>query len=86
MPEFCKAVADMGLTAIDLLGEADWPVVRDFGLICSMGNAGGGSIPDGLNVKANHDSIVTELRAADPEGEGDAGSQRDHLLRQPARA
>lgn len=58
MPQFCKAVADMGLTAIDLLGEADWPVVRDYGLICSMGSGGGGSIADGLNVKANHDAIV----------------------------
>jgi hydroxypyruvate isomerase len=48
----------MGLTAIDLLGEADWPVVRDYGLICSMGSGGGGSIQDGLNVKANHDAIV----------------------------
>ena len=45
MPEFCKAVADMGLTAIDLLDEPDWAVVRDYGLICSMGYAGGGSIP-----------------------------------------
>jgi len=24
LPEFCHAVADMGLTAIDLLEEADW--------------------------------------------------------------
>src|SRR5207237_139215 len=58
MPEFCKAVADMGLTAIDLLEEPDWAVVRDHGLVCSMAYAGGGSIRDGLNVKANHDAIV----------------------------
>ena len=56
----------MGLTAIDLLGEADWPVVRDYGLICSMGNAGGGSIPDGLNVKANHDDIVRNFERLIP--------------------
>ena len=37
LPDLAKAVADMGLTAIDLLGEADWAVVRDYGLICSMG-------------------------------------------------
>jgi hydroxypyruvate isomerase len=66
MPEFCEAVAAMGLTAIDLLGEADWPVVRDHGLICSMGNAGGGSIPDGLNVKANHDNIVRNFERLIP--------------------
>jgi hydroxypyruvate isomerase len=58
MPEFCKAVAGMGLTAIDLLNEPDWAIVHDFGLICSMGYAGGGSIANGLNVKANHDEIV----------------------------
>ena len=58
MPEFCKAVAGMGVPAVDLLPEADWAVVRDFGLICSMGNAGGGSIADGLNVRSNHDRIV----------------------------
>jgi hydroxypyruvate isomerase len=58
LPDLCKAVAGMGLTAIDLLGEADWAVIRDHGLICSMGSAGGGSIANGLNVKANHDAIV----------------------------
>jgi len=66
MPEFCKAVAGMGLTAIDLLDEPDWAVVRDFGLVCSMGNAGGGTIRDGLNVKANHDGIVRNSRRRFP--------------------
>jgi hydroxypyruvate isomerase len=66
MPEFCKACADMGLTAIDLLEEADWAVVRDHGLICSMGYAGGGSIRDGLNVKANHDAIVKNFEQKIP--------------------
>ncbi len=66
MPEFCKAVAAMGIPAIDLLNEPDWAIVRDFGLVCSMGNAGGGSIPDGLNVKANHDKIVSNLEQSIP--------------------
>jgi hydroxypyruvate isomerase len=66
MPEFCKAVAEMGLTAIDLLDEPDWAIVRDHGLICSMGNAGGGTIRDGLNVKANHDGIVRNFEQKIP--------------------
>jgi hydroxypyruvate isomerase len=66
MPEFCKAVADMGLTAIDLLEEPDWAIVRDHGLICSMAYAGGGSIRDGLNVKANHDAIVRNFEEKIP--------------------
>ena len=61
MPEFCKAVADMGLTAVDLLQEKEWPIVAEYGLICSMGYGGGGSIPDGLNDPANHDKIVSGL-------------------------
>jgi len=66
MPDFCKAVKDMGLTAIDLLDEAEWTVVRDHGLICSMGYAGGGSIRDGLNVRANHDAIVRNFEEKIP--------------------
>jgi hydroxypyruvate isomerase len=66
MPEFCKAVAAMGLTAIDLLEEKDWSIVRDHGLICSMAYAGGGTIPDGLNVRANHDAIVKNFEQKIP--------------------
>ena len=66
LPDLCKAVAAMGLTAIDLLGEADWAVIRDHGLICSMGSAGGGSIANGLNVKANHDAIVKNFEQKIP--------------------
>src|SRR6185369_7811439 len=35
LPEFAKIVADMGLTAIDLLNEEQWSVVKPYGLICS---------------------------------------------------
>ena len=56
----------MGLTAIDLLEAPDWQVVRDHGLVCSMGYGGGGSIRDGLNNPANHDRIVNNLIAAMP--------------------
>jgi len=66
MPEFCRACADMGLTAIDLLEEPEWKVAADHGLICSMGYAGGGSIRDGLNVKANHDAIVRNFELSIP--------------------
>ena len=61
LPDLCRAAAEMGLVAIDLLEEKDWATPAEFGLVCSMGYAGGGSIPDGLNVKANHDAIVKGL-------------------------
>jgi hydroxypyruvate isomerase len=66
LPEFCRAVAEMGLTAVDLLEEAEWPVARQHGLVCSMGYAGGGSIRDGLNARANHDAIVRNFTQTIP--------------------
>ncbi len=64
--DFARACADMGLTAIDLLDEPDWNVVREFGLVCSMGYAGGGTIADGLNNPANHDAIVRNFERTIP--------------------
>jgi hydroxypyruvate isomerase len=71
LPDLCRAAADIGLSAIDLLEEPDWPIVRQFGLICSMGYAGGGSIPDGLNVKANHNAIVANFERLIPRAEAE---------------
>ena len=65
-PEFFKAVADMGLPAVDLLAPEQWPVVRDYGLVCSLGWKVGGDIPNGLNDPANHDAIVKGMVAALP--------------------
>jgi hydroxypyruvate isomerase len=66
LPDFCKAVAGLGLTAIDLLTEAEWPVAREHGLVCSMGSGFGGTIGNGFNVKANHDKIVADLERGIP--------------------
>jgi hydroxypyruvate isomerase len=66
LPDLCRAVAAMGVPAIDLLEATDWPVVREHGLVCSMGYGGGGTISDGLNNPANHDRIVANLTAAMP--------------------
>jgi hydroxypyruvate isomerase len=66
LPELCKAVAEIGLTAIDLVDEEDWPVLKEHGLVCSMGWRMGGDIPNGLNDPANHDLIVNGLLGALP--------------------
>ncbi len=64
--EFYRAVADMGLTAVDLLEEPEWSVVREYGLVCSMGYGGGGTIENGLNVRSHHDAIAAGLQASIP--------------------
>jgi hydroxypyruvate isomerase len=67
LPDLCKTVAEMGLTALDLVDEKDWPVLADHGLVCSMGwRTSPGGIPDGLNDARNHDAIVNGLIDAMP--------------------
>src|SRR5438132_11075427 len=53
LPEFCRAIAEMGLPAIDLLEEPDWQVPRDHGPVVPMPRAGSGSLPDRLRVTGN---------------------------------
>jgi hydroxypyruvate isomerase len=63
---FCRSVADMGLTAVDLLTPDEWPVAREFALTCSMGSGLGGPIEHGINDPANHEKIVSSLRDGIP--------------------
>ena len=58
----------MGLAGIDLLASDDWPIVRQNGLVCSMGYAAirDDFIPRGFNDPANHDLLVGELERALP--------------------
>jgi hydroxypyruvate isomerase len=56
-----ERVSEMGLAAIDLLGEQEWPVVLKYGLVCSMGG-GICSIKDGMNRKENHAQIEANFR------------------------
>ena len=68
LPDLCKAGKTMGLAGIDLLAPEDWPIVRQNGLVCSMGYAAirDDFIPRGFNDPANHDLLVGELERALP--------------------
>jgi hydroxypyruvate isomerase len=68
LPEFCRACAAMGLQAIDLLQPEDWAVVREHGLICSMGypTARRDFISTGFNNPANHPMLLRELERTIP--------------------
>ncbi len=68
LPDLCKAGKAMGLAGIDLLAPEDWPIVRENGLVCSMGYAAirNDFIPRGFNDPANHDLLVGELERALP--------------------
>jgi hydroxypyruvate isomerase len=62
LDELCKRGVEMGLKAIDLLEVAEWDVPRRYGLICSMGYAGGGDIPHAMNRTENHAKIEEAFR------------------------
>ncbi|HEX4277257.1 MAG TPA: TIM barrel protein [Bryobacteraceae bacterium] len=65
MQDCCRHAAQLGIKGFDLIGPADWPLLKKYGLVPSMYPPGpGGSIPDALNKKENHDRLEKLLSAA----------------------
>jgi hydroxypyruvate isomerase len=62
LEDLCAYSAKIGLVGIDLLDVKDWEVPNRYGLICTMGYAGGGTIPKALNRVENHDAIEAAFR------------------------
>src|SRR6476469_8685631 len=65
LPEFCRACKAMDIVAIDLLLPEEWGIVRDAGLVSSMGypTKRQDFIPTGFNNPANHAMLLRELEA-----------------------
>ena len=63
LPEFARQAKQIGLAAIDLLQPDDWPIVRDAGLLCSMGypTKRRDFLTSGFNDPSKHDMLVDEL-------------------------
>ena len=66
LDQLCAFGAQIGLRGIDLLQPEEYEVPRRYGLICTMGYAGAGTIPDALNRIENHAAIEASLRANIP--------------------
>ncbi|MGH9540038.1 MAG: hydroxypyruvate isomerase family protein [Terriglobales bacterium] len=62
LDQLCAYAAQIGLKAVDLLNPEDYEVPRRYGLVCSMGYAGGGEIPSALNRVENHARIEEGFR------------------------
>jgi hydroxypyruvate isomerase len=62
LEQLCEYSAHIGLKAVDLLEVSEWEIPRRYGLICSMGYAGGGDIPHALNRVENHAKIEENFR------------------------
>ena len=61
----CKEAARQGCKGYDLIGPADWPTLKKYGLIPTMYPPGpGGTIPESLNRKENHERLEKAMHAA----------------------
>jgi hydroxypyruvate isomerase len=58
--------ASIGLRGVDLLQPDDYEIPRRYGLICTMGYAGGGEINNALNRVENHAAIEHAFRTNIP--------------------
>ena len=62
LDQLCAYAAQIGLKGVDLLEVNEWEVPHRYGLICTMGYAGGGTIKDALNRTENHAAIEEAFR------------------------
>ncbi len=64
--QLADAAAKMGLKGVDLLQPDQYELPRQYGLVCTMGYAGGGDIKSALNRVENHSSIEQAFRTNIP--------------------
>ena len=62
LEELCALSAKIGLKGIDLLQPEEWSFPRRYGLVCTMGYAGGGDIGNAMNRVENHAAIEEAFR------------------------
>src|SRR6186997_1951009 len=71
MEDMCREAARLGIKGFDLIGPADWPTLKKYGLVPSMYPGGpGGSIASALNRKDNHERLLGLMNAAIDEAAG----------------
>ncbi|MBW4026479.1 hydroxypyruvate isomerase family protein [Acidipila rosea] len=66
LEQLCEFAAHNGLVGIDLLEVPEFEIPRRYGLICTMGYAGGGTIASALNRTENHAAIEAAFRTNIP--------------------
>ena len=62
LDELCEQSAKIGLQGIDLLQPDEYEIPKRYGLVCALGYAGAGDIPNALNRTENHDAIEKALQ------------------------
>jgi hydroxypyruvate isomerase len=62
LDQLAEYAAKIGLRGVDLLQPDEYEVPRRYGLVCTMGYAGGGEIKNALNRAENHAAIEDGFR------------------------
>jgi hydroxypyruvate isomerase len=64
--ELCIAAKKIGLVGIDLVGPADWPMLKKYDLLSTMCNGAEINLVDGWNNKKNHAQLIKNYSAMIP--------------------
>ena len=64
--QLAEYAANIGLRGVDLLQPDEYEIPRRYGLVCTMGYAGGGEIGKALNRMENHAAIEQAFRTNIP--------------------
>jgi hydroxypyruvate isomerase len=59
--EMCRHAAELGVVGMDTIPVQDWPTLKKYGLIPTMGPTGGVTFQDGLIRKELHDSLEKSM-------------------------
>ena len=81
----CREAARLGIKGYDLIGPADWPTLKKYGLVPTMSQFPGSTIPDGLNTIANHAALEKAMNAAIDEAAANGVPNRGRLAAPPSR-
>jgi hydroxypyruvate isomerase len=60
----CQEAVRLGIKGYDLIGPADWPMLKKYGLVPTMYQFQGSAIADALNAKQNHAALEKSMNAA----------------------
>jgi hydroxypyruvate isomerase len=66
LDDLCASAAQMGLLGVDLLQPEEYEVPKRHGIICTMGYANAGTIPEAMNRMEHHEAIEAALRTNIP--------------------
>ncbi|GAA4431827.1 TIM barrel protein [Ravibacter arvi] len=66
LEDFCKTVKSIGIESVELLGPAEWPVLKANGLDCALPHGAGLGIEKGFNEPDYHNELVRSYEEVIP--------------------